>query len=384
MRRKRINVLSLTPDQLRSYRDALAKLRCEPDTYKVRFADFHAAMHLKGIHGGQLFLPWHRGFLNHFETELERLGCQIGVPYWDFLGWDLRSQTLPPAFSARGTTDGSCRGVNANPLWMDRYPHNPGSCGEGCQPIPNAAAWRTMLSQLRSFEEFGGGAGQRPGKLEKIHNQVHHRGGRYMVSVPTSVADPLFWSVHSNVDRLWREAQAFNSAFTPPPPLLSTVLPGLMRSSGTQLTVRDVEAASPELYEYVDRSITAEIRTDFDHEPRGEIRIAALPDFNLWPFRALRFTLRGVVVDPDVLEVNLVSSAGIVLSIPFFASPVHASHHQQGTVEASVIMTRYEMSATKTRALATQRLTLVATRLDADRRPLQLHPDAQLIVDVLV
>jgi tyrosinase len=45
-----------------------------------------------------------------------------------------------------------------------------------------------------------------------------------MSGVPTSAFDPIFWSHHCMIDRLWHIWQNSSNAMDPPPDLLDTVL----------------------------------------------------------------------------------------------------------------------------------------------------------------
>lgn len=48
------------------------------------------------------------------------------------------------------------------------------------------------------------------GELENVHGQIHGWAGGAMTSVPTAAFDPLFWSHHAMIDRLWRIWQLRN------------------------------------------------------------------------------------------------------------------------------------------------------------------------------
>ena len=61
-------------------------------------------------------------------------------------------------------------------------------------------------------------------KLENVHDAVHVWVGGAMSAVPTAAYDPVFWSHHAMIDRLWYIWQISQKGAQPPADLLSVVL----------------------------------------------------------------------------------------------------------------------------------------------------------------
>ena len=157
-------------------------------------ASQHSANFLRGIHWGSAFLPWHRWFLRHLETELQRVGSpDVMIPYWDWTRPDSRSIDVEPwksFFGGRNNTGGQFD------HWpYDRSPssggnHLPVLVADGMQvPIVD---WldEPSFATFRAIESSGGHGGG--------HNWV---GGT--MAGGSSPLDPLFWLHHCNIDRLW-------------------------------------------------------------------------------------------------------------------------------------------------------------------------------------
>lgn len=55
--------------------------------YKERYEKF-IFMHFKyfcyGIHGSELFLPWHRWYVSEMENLLRQIDCRVTIPYWNW------------------------------------------------------------------------------------------------------------------------------------------------------------------------------------------------------------------------------------------------------------------------------------------------------------
>src|SRR5439155_5502829 len=47
-------------------------------------------------HHNELFLPWHRGYLYHFELALQDVDSEVTLPWWNWMD----EEGIPPAFDA--------------------------------------------------------------------------------------------------------------------------------------------------------------------------------------------------------------------------------------------------------------------------------------------
>jgi tyrosinase len=174
-------------------------------------------------HGSWFFLPWHRGYLYHFEKIVRAAVVSAGgpddwaLPYWDYSD-PSRPDTrrLPPAFRAATLPSGE-----PNPL---RVPQRGPGVNDGGSLTTDAVATEAALGE-RDFTTtaggaasggFGGGVGARahfgetPGALENTpHGDVHMGVGGvreprgWMSGFDTAGRDPIFWLHHANLDRLW-------------------------------------------------------------------------------------------------------------------------------------------------------------------------------------
>jgi tyrosinase len=198
--------------------------------------------YLSGLHGipgnycvhyddPPLFLPWHRAYLHEFEQYLQDRAETATVPWWD---WTIdRGGNIPQAFAAPQSPDGS-----ANPLYASQINQptaNPPIVRQTQrfpmtgQPLPDPSVV-TNLVALTDFEDFS--TQLRGG----VHNQLHGwTGGMGMVGgrrtygdmavVPVAAFDPIFYSHHCMIDRIWYLWQLQNGVTNIPQAILNTVLP---------------------------------------------------------------------------------------------------------------------------------------------------------------
>jgi tyrosinase len=171
-------------------------------------------------HNGCYFLPWHREYLYSFERELNKIVPGVSLPYWDWTRV-VSGQRINRAFAN-------------DPVWKSRMG---GANGNG--PIPNAPfkGWSAGGQTCRRGFTTGrgniGGDGQRNNFissedvgvvvrgqdsfanftvfLELAHNAPHIAIGQTMGAVPTSPLDPMFWSHHAQIDRIYRSWQLAGS-----------------------------------------------------------------------------------------------------------------------------------------------------------------------------
>jgi tyrosinase len=177
-------------------------------------------------HGGSAFGPWHRALLYEFEEALQTVNPNVTVPYWD---WTDSTSTFNTIFQdnfmgpdgtggpngdrvttgyftlangwgmRRDLSTGRWQGLNTNTIDLTRnFGNNGGSLGTVAQ-VNNAFAtnnYNTFRSRLE------GGPG--------MHNSTHNYIGGIIRNVAGSPNDPIFWLLHSNVDRIWAEWQLNN------------------------------------------------------------------------------------------------------------------------------------------------------------------------------
>jgi tyrosinase len=235
----RVSVDTLSAASLASLRQGYAAMQAISDN-----RGFNAISGIHGIPGfychkdDRLFLPWHRAYLYYFEQYLQDRAAGATIPWWDWTS-DISHKTgIPTAFSAAKDASG-----NPNPLLKShiyepaynlnrdttRQPHAPKS-------LPTADKVNQVL-ELSEFLDFSE-------QLENIHNGVHGWVSGDMGNVPHAAFDPIFYSHHSMIDRIWYLWQVKNAPGSIPPDLLDMVL------SPFNMTVRSVLDISKLGYQY--------------------------------------------------------------------------------------------------------------------------------------
>lgn len=193
----RRNVLDLTPAERRAFRDAVFRLR-ERDPASVgayrEYVETHMGASRHG-HNGPAFLPWHRAFLVYFERDVG-----MAVPYWDW------TQPAPEVFTddlfggaGNGTMTWTGADGTARTWDWERSAFDPATI----QPArPADVRFATQETDFAAFTD----------PFEGVHGGAHVDVGGRLGSVPTAVEDPIFFMLHSNVDRIWWEWQQARKA----------------------------------------------------------------------------------------------------------------------------------------------------------------------------
>ena len=210
----RKNIVNLTAQELADYRKAVREV--------MSLSDNRGYAHFAGIHGWpqlycwhheknfhdkralRLFLPWHRAYLYEFEKALQDRVTDVTIPYWD---WRF-TRNISKAFSDK-TVDGK-----PNPLYkfhmkfdapngqhIDRdTERSPWDNGEG---LPTEA----QVDEVLNIEDNDDHFDEFTDEIEEVHDQVHGWVGGAMGVVPFAAYDPIFWSHHSFIDKLWWDWQ---------------------------------------------------------------------------------------------------------------------------------------------------------------------------------
>ena len=158
-------------------------------------------------HGMATFPHWHRLYVMHFEEALRRHGSSVAVPYWD---WTKPITALPKLFTTPRYYD----------AWRDEVVLNPFARGyiasEATHTVRDVQDMLFELSTDRKHsilydyalyaleqEDFCDFEVQ----YEVLHNWIHYLvGGRQtyaLSSLHWTSYDPLFFSHHSFVDKIW-------------------------------------------------------------------------------------------------------------------------------------------------------------------------------------
>ena len=158
------------------------------------------------------FLVWHRLYIWHFEKIVRKLSGKkdFALPYWDYTSGDKNKMSLHPLFrDSKSNLYENCRFDSINKGF----------------PIEGEVERALDITKLMSYTDYelfnnnmdraphgtihdyiGHGNDYNDGKLffnNSITGTVTHDG--LMGWVPTAAFDPIFWTHHSNIDRIWQK-----------------------------------------------------------------------------------------------------------------------------------------------------------------------------------
>jgi len=213
----RKDAMTLTNAERYRFLDAFATLN---DRGMGTFSDFpsmHRDLGLDQAHGLSGFLPWHRAMLLDLERELQSIDRTVALPYWRF------DAAAPSVFSAgfMGTPDANdfVRFEPGHPLesWVT-------DMGLGILRSANflpANAPTNIRNESVTLDLDETANRYSPWRaLMEIdpHGHAHTRFTGYLFDPATAAADPLFFLLHCNVDRLWAKWQWLKDRFDPTQP----------------------------------------------------------------------------------------------------------------------------------------------------------------------
>lgn len=224
----RKSIRNMTYQDLLAYRSAWEQLTnislANPDDERgyTYFAGIHGLpLPVLCRHGDLLFLPWHRAYLYFFELAMRETGQSAAIPWWDWTSNRSHKEGIPTAFG-NDAANGRQNPLNGSELQLEtryldllrqRAPHtldersgrpftrrDPGQASSLPSMSDNDRSddWRNIESILQAptFRDFSN-------RVEQVHGGVHMWVGGSMSVVPTSAFDPIFWSHHAMIDRLW-------------------------------------------------------------------------------------------------------------------------------------------------------------------------------------
>jgi tyrosinase len=228
MVRIRKNANTLSTLERDKYLEALRDVHQTYDFYML-FRNSHsrngagfADIGHRQAHSGSAFLPWHRAFMLHIERLLQASDPSVALPYWHF------DQSSPNMFNSsfigsNPISPATQAIINApNPLstWQipgaalgirRRTPYGdagiPSSVTGSGTGVATETATLALGDNYANFVSMEG----------TTHNGAHNNSGNTISWVAMSPAnapqDPLFYFLHSNIDRLWGKWQWVNNRF---------------------------------------------------------------------------------------------------------------------------------------------------------------------------
>jgi tyrosinase len=248
--RWRRSVAKLNSAQVGHVRDAYAAVQ--------GLADDRGYQHHAGIHGlplpiycqhttsqrfASLFLPWHRAYLYFFERALRDQQSGLAQPWWDWTAPAPDNAGIPEAYAKARVGNkknalysakiGSQAMAEARRAGLDlpattrRQPGLPGT------RLPT----RTDVDELLAVPDYFTFSR----RLEDLHGAVHvYVGGDtgHMSQVPLAAYDPIFWTHHAMIDRIWRMWQLRHPSPSYTADYLNTALPPFPLTVAQTLDVR--------------------------------------------------------------------------------------------------------------------------------------------------
>lgn len=237
----------LDEDYVEKFEEAIRRMKALPEDDPRCFnrqADIHKAYcdrHYKvvpvgggpevefDVHYSSIFAPWHRMYIHFFEDILGDLigDPTFGLPYWN---WDTPAgMTMPaifdnaqsPLYNAKRDRKHVHRLIDLN---LGDKPTSSSQCDDDllCRIDDNLAILYRQMAVETPKQFYGGkfcsGAVATdgnavygvPGALEAgAHTSAHiwlgdpAQGNQDMGDLSTAARDPIFYSNHSNVDRMW-------------------------------------------------------------------------------------------------------------------------------------------------------------------------------------
>jgi tyrosinase len=256
----RQSIGEMSAPEVNRFRKALEGMLARPDNRGYQFfAGWHGVPLEICQHHNPYFLPWHRGYLYHFELALQEVDPEVTVPWWNWMD----EPGVPKAFRVKkagkrknvlASAPIKPLGVPHRPGWPRKTHREPGGFPEALAPplrdaeFPGsgggASAW---IMAATSYEEFRT-------RCARVHDNVHvWVGGRtgQMSDQNWAAFDPLFWAHHSMVDRLWRIWQHNNPGALPDHATLEYSMTFAREPSMRVRDVLDVKALG---YEYAAQS----------------------------------------------------------------------------------------------------------------------------------
>lgn len=217
----RQEVRGLGAADLQDYRDGIRQMQAISDNRGFQvIAGYHGIPGHHCWHHKPLFLPWHRAYLYHFEQFLRDRVSNTAIPWWNWSSGPSHASGIPQAF-----TDANGSDAKPNPLLKfsvnlpasrppivgdtKRAPQSPAD-------LPATADVSDALSR-EDFLDFSQA-------VEQIHDNVHGWTGGDMGLIPQAAFDPIFYSHHCMIDRIWYLWQIKNGQNNIPGNMLSEAL----------------------------------------------------------------------------------------------------------------------------------------------------------------
>lgn len=251
--------LGNSPALLDALRDAYGKMQALTDNRGWTYwAGIHGYPQYLCWHHGRvgsgssqpynLFLPWHRAYLLYFEHTARDQNPNMALPWWDWTSAASHATGIPAVFAVK-TIAGK-----KNTLASGPRPAMPGVPAGQTRRAPGPPGGLPTAAQVSALMNLGNYV-DLDSQVEDIHDGIHGWCGGDMGQVARSAFDPIFWSHHCMIDRIWYLWQLKNGINNIPDDYKDrTLAPFNMR-------VRDVLDINSLGYEYAQSSTTVSTKT---------------------------------------------------------------------------------------------------------------------------
>ncbi|KAK9717838.1 hypothetical protein K7432_005932 [Basidiobolus ranarum] len=204
--RTRKNVLNLSRWERQEFFTAIKKIKStgEYDVLVKQYMDVY-----QGIHGGNLYLPFHRHFLKRVEQSMQKYYPSVNLPYWDYTA-DWAAPHFSPALELMGYGGGNGRlksCINDGPLKNFQMNVPEKRCvkrgyfkNEVVSAFMNEVALDNILKYSETFPKINS-------MLKGVNGMVTYPLGGDIRNVQLMVNDPLYFLIQANTDRLWTRWQ---------------------------------------------------------------------------------------------------------------------------------------------------------------------------------
>jgi len=205
--RPSVEALEKTTGGLDALRDAYGKMQALTDNRGwTHWAGVHGFSQFLCWHHGRigsgstlpynLFLPWHRAYLLYWEHTARDQNSKMVLPWWDWTSQDSHAVGIPKSFSV-ATVAGKKNSLASGPRpKMPGVPAGPTKRAPGSPGALPTAAQVSALMNLGNYVDLDL-------QIEDIHDSVHGWTGGDMGQVARAAFDPIFWSHHCMIDRIW-------------------------------------------------------------------------------------------------------------------------------------------------------------------------------------
>lgn len=217
MVRIRKNAVKLTDAERDRFLWAMGKLNNAGQGVFQSFRDTHNEDGYDEAHGHPGFLAWHRAYLLDLERELQNIDASVALPYWRF------DEPAPALFAAEflgmpppDQDDGNLIDFpNGHPLefWQtdgtDGIQRRARYDVAGAPPTHAPSGQPLVIGQDDTID-LGSDYADFRWMEDAPHGYAHTSFVGVIRNPVTAAKDPLFFLLHTNVDRLWARWQWLN------------------------------------------------------------------------------------------------------------------------------------------------------------------------------